>query len=381
MGPDDSGSPRVPIPSDSGRDRSVDPVLRRRLRGAADGDGFLPFDRFMEISLYDPGRGFYDRASTRLGREGDFYTAAHVHGLFGATLAAHFRQIRRAEGSPSRFPIVEVGPGDGTLAADIRTALPRGSTEFAGWEYVLVERSASLRTAIQNRLGRTEPGQVPWRFAPSLGSLEPLRGILLANELLDAFPFRRLVRTDRGWSEVGVIVPAEGPLQAETRAPASSELPGDLPGSAPPGTVLEISGAMEAWIRELADHLAGGRAVLIDFGVEEEALISRGRSGTLEAIRAHRPVDPLSRPGTADISAWVNFTRVRRAAKASGLEETYYGPLSEALVSWGVDDVRSQLEVGADSVESVKLRLAQKSFLFGFESFKVLELSPPGASV
>ena len=381
MGPDDSGLPRVPIPSDSGPDRSVDPVLRRRLRAAADGDGFLPFDRFMEISLYDPGRGFYDRASTRLGREGDFYTAAHVHGLFGATLAAHFRQIRRAEGSPSRFPIVEVGPGDGTLAADIRTALPRQSPEFAGWEYVLVERSASLRTAIQDRLGRTEPGQVPWRFAPSLGSLEPLRGILLANELLDAFPFRRLVRTDRGWSEVGIIVPAEGPLQADTRAPASSELPGDLPESAPPGTVLEISGAMEAWIRELADHLAGGRAVLIDFGVEEEALISRGRTGTLEAIRDHRSVDPLSRPGTADISAWVNFTRVRRAAKASGLEETYYGPLSEALVSWGVDDVRSQLEAGADSVESVKLRLAQKSFLFGFESFKVLELSPPGASV
>ncbi|MGC2289390.1 MAG: SAM-dependent methyltransferase, partial [Thermoplasmata archaeon] len=146
------------------------------------------------------------------------------------------------------------------------------------------------------------------------------------------------------------------------------------------GTVLEVSLNMEAWIRELGDHLIGGRAVLIDYGVEEAELMSRGGTGTLEAIRDHRTVDPLSRPGTADISAWVNFTRVRRAARAAGLRETFYGSLADALLSWGIDDVRAQLEVGADSVEAVKLRLAQKSFLFGFSSFKVLELSPGAAS-
>jgi len=361
-------------------DRSVDPVLRRRLRAAADAEGFLPFDRFMEISLYDPGRGFYDRAATRLGREGDFYTAAHVHGLFGATLAAHFRQIRRSEGSPPRFPIVEVGPGDGTLASDIRTALQHPPAEAAGWDYILVERSAALRTAIEARLGRTEPGEVPWRFAPSLGSVGPLRGIVLANELLDAFPFRQLLKTVAGWAELGVIVPPEGPVRSEVRGPGRTDMPADLPTDAPTGTVLEVSLGMEAWIRELADHLAAGRAVLIDYGVEQEALLSRGGTGTTEAIREHRSVDPLSRPGTADLSAWVNFTRVRRAAEAGGFQETFYGPLSEALMAWGLDEIRTQLEMGTDSVEAVQLRLAQKSFLFGFGSFKVLELSPRGAS-
>jgi NADH dehydrogenase [ubiquinone] 1 alpha subcomplex assembly factor 7 len=380
MGPDDPAPTRSPEADGAPLDRSVDPVLRRRLRAAADPDGFLPFDRFMEISLYDPGRGFYDRATTRLGREGDFYTASHVHGLFGATLAAHFQEVRRDVGSPSRFPIVEVGPGDGTLAGDVRRALRSSPAAAVGWEYVLVERSAALRAAIESRLGRDETEEVPWRFAPSLSSVGPVRGVVLANELLDAFPFRRFVRTETGWAEVGVVIPEGGPIHAEVRPPERTRAPSDLPGDALAGTVLEVSVAMEAWIRELADHLAGGRAVLIDYGVEENLLISRGGAGTMEAIREHQAVDPFSRPGTADISAWVNYTRVRRAAHAAGLEERFYGPLSDALVKWGLDDVRARLEVDADSIESVKLRLAQKSFLFGFASFKVLELSPPGGS-
>jgi len=371
VGPEDSTPPT---------DLSVDPVLRRRLRSAADEDGFLPFDRFMEISLYDRGRGFYDRASTRFGRAGDFYTAAHVHALFGVTLAHHFSELRKSAGSPSPFRIVEVGPGDGTLAADIRTGLESSASGAGAWEYVLVERSARLRAVIESRLGQSGAGQVPWRFAPSVSAGGPFQGVLLANELLDAFPFRRFQMLDSGWGEIGVVVPPEGPVRSETRESNQTEAPTDLPAPAERGTVLEISPSMEAWIRELGDHLVGGRAVLIDYGAEEETLRLRGSAGTLEAIREHRSVDPLSRPGTADISAWVNFTRVRRAARAAGFKETFYGPFSEAMLRWGLDDVRARLEIGADPVEAVKLRLAQKSFLFGFESFKVLELTPEGSA-
>jgi SAM-dependent MidA family methyltransferase len=376
MGPD------APAPADVDRsaDLAVDPVLRRRLRSAADEDGFLPFDRFMEIALYDPGRGFYDRTTTRLGRAGDFYTAAHVHGLFGATLAAHFQEVRRASGSPAHCTIVEVGPGDGTLAADIRTALQQSATGSGGWEYVLVERSVTLRAEIDRRLGPVSPGQVPWRFVPSLASEGPFGGILLANELLDAFPFRRFQKAADGWAELGVSVPVEGPLRAEVRAAGRTELPANLPTEAPEGTVLEVSPTMEAWIRELADHFVEGQVVLIDYGDEEEALVHKGGGGTLEAIRDHRSVDPLSRPGTADLSAWVNFTRVRRAARVAGFREESYGSLAEAMVRWGVQEVRERWEETLDAVEKVRLQLAQKSFLFGFGTFKVLELSPPSRS-
>lgn len=376
MGPEDPAGPSPSSPREGPAELPTDPVLHRRLRAAADGEGFLPFDRFMEIALYDPGRGFYDRAATRLGRAGDFYTGPHVHGLFGATLGAHFREIRQLEGSPNGFPIVEVGPGDGTLARDVRDALTRSEADASGWEYVLVERSASLRLAIESRLGPSTSGQVPWRFASSLASMGPLRGIILANELLDAFPFRRFQSTPGGWAEIGVVVPAEGPIRTALRAPDRTDAPSDLPTGVPSGAVLEVSLVMEAWIRELADHLVGGRVVLIDYGDEEEPLLRKGAAGTLEAIREHRSVDPLSRPGTADLSAWVNFTRVRRAAAAAGLRENAYGSLAEAMIRWGVDQVRATWEASLDPVETVKLQLAQKSFLFGFGTFKVLELSP-----
>ena len=381
MRPEDTARGSGGTPGASGSEPTVDPVLRRRLRAAAAADGFLPFDRFMEISLYDPGRGFYDRSTTRLGREGDFYTASHVHGLFGATLAAHFREVRASMDGNVRFPIVEVGPGDGTLAGDIRFALRSPIGVDSGWEYVLVERSASLRKAIFDRLGDLKPGEVPWRFTPSISSEGPIQGILLANELLDAFPFRRFLQTDVGWAELGVIIPEDGPVRSGVRDPAHTRAPADLPDGAPIGSVLEVSPSMESWIRELADHLATGRAILIDYGAEEPELLTRGGAGTLEAIREHRPVNPLSRPGTADISAWVNFTRVRRAARRAGLSETFFGPLSEALLRWGIDAVRGSLEIGEDSIEATKLRLAQKSFLLGFGTFKVLELAPGTASL
>jgi NADH dehydrogenase [ubiquinone] 1 alpha subcomplex assembly factor 7 len=380
MGPDGLGPPGTSAGADGGSEFAVDPVLRRRLRAAADPEGFLSFDRFMEIALYDPGRGFYDRAETRLGRGGDFYTAAHVHRLFGATLAAYFEKVRSAAGAPARFPIVEVGPGDGTLAGDIRTALVQAPSGSRGWEYVLVERSVALRVAVEQRLGPPNVGPVPWRFAPSLAAEGPFRGILLANELLDAFPFLRLEKTPDGWAELGVHVAEQGPLKSEVRAARRTEPVEGLPESAPSGTVLEVSPSMEAWIRELADHFVGGRVILIDYGEEEEALVRKGSAGTLEAIRDHRPVDPLSRPGTADLSAWVNFTRVRRVARAAGFREESYGSLAEAMVRWGVDEVRTRWQETLDPVEAVKVQLAQKSFLFGFGTFRVLELTPAGGS-
>ena len=121
----------------------ADPVLLRRLRAAAGPEGRLSFDRYMEIVLYDPGHGFYDRSGTRLGRAGDFYTAAHVHQLFGATLAAHLRELHSASQDRDRWSIVEVGPGDGTLAADVLTAL--GRHDGAAEELSLIHISEPTR--------------------------------------------------------------------------------------------------------------------------------------------------------------------------------------------------------------------------------------------
>lgn len=359
---------------------SEDSAPTRRLPAAADATGFLPFDRFMEISLYEPGSGFYDRPSTRLGRTGNFYTAPHVHALFGATIAAHLQDVRQRMGLPPRFRVVEVGAGDGTLAADIRSTLGGPGSSVGSWDYVIVERSAHLRSAISARLSSDERERVPWRFAPSVASEGPFRGVVLANELLDAFPVRRLVRSGSGWAEQGVQLAPSRPVRWETRPLDPSAVPAGLPTDAPQGSVLEVSPQGEGWVRELADHLVDGRILLIDYGAEEDVLLGRGSAGTLEAIRGHRAVDPISSPGTADLSTWVNFTRLRRVARLAGFREVFYGSLAEAMVAWGIDDVRVRREADLGSVESVKLRLAQKSFLLGFSTFKVLELAPGSGS-
>ncbi len=357
-----------------------DSVLRRRLRAAADPSGYLPFDRYMEMVLYDPGQGFYDRSGTRLGRAGDFYTAAHVHRLFGDTLAAHLCDLRGRTPYAGRWSLVEVGPGDGTLAVDILQALAAAGERGGDWEYILVERSPALQAQAGQRLSAAGV-PFPWRFSSSLAALGPVSGVVLANELLDALPVRRLQRTPEGWAELGVSVPETGALAWATRPVEPDALPSDLPSAAAPGTVLEISPTTDAWMREVSDHLARGYAIVIDYGDQESALLSRAPLGTLEAIRSHQPVDPLSRPGTADLSCWVNFSRTRRAAEAAGLRQVSYGPLRTALVDWGLDRVRLQEAAGADPVEVVKLQLAQKSFLLGFENFQVLELEPLSSHV
>ncbi|HKV90734.1 MAG TPA: SAM-dependent methyltransferase, partial [Thermoplasmata archaeon] len=133
-------------------------AVQARLRAAA-GDGVLRFDRFVEIALYSPG-GFYDSAALPLGTEGSFYTAAHTTPLFGATLARRLAAERERLGVGSPFRVVELGPGDGTLALDAARALPPGG---ARWEWTFVERSARLRTLLADRIAR-EAGGTPVTF-------------------------------------------------------------------------------------------------------------------------------------------------------------------------------------------------------------------------
>jgi NADH dehydrogenase [ubiquinone] 1 alpha subcomplex assembly factor 7 len=345
--------------------------LHLALREAERPDGFLPFDRFVEIALHHPTDGFYSTRRT-LGPAGDFYTAAHVHAVFGRTLAYRVLEEFERLGRPAQFRVVEVGPGDGTLARDLlgelRGTLP-GTTRLT---YHLVEPSAALRATAAERLQRL--GDV--RLSESLGADGPFEGVVIANELLDAVPFRRLVRRGSGWSEIGVRW--TGGRWEWAEAPAGSVPEPPLPSYAAEGTIVEISPVAEAFLRETADHLEGGSAILLDYGASEEELVRGRPSGTLAAVRGHRVVDdPLDRPGTSDLSAFVNFTRIRFAAKRSGLSEVAFGSQREALVRWGIERAVMAAVTGSGSAEAeVRTRLAVKNLLFGFENFQVLELRP-----
>jgi SAM-dependent MidA family methyltransferase len=354
--------------------------LLDRLVAVADPGGFVPFDRFMEVALYADGIGYYARLDTPLGPAGDFYTAPHVDPLFGHSLAQRLEAVRPTlDDGPLR--VVELGPGDGTLAASVIPGLRRGPTDLEV-EYFLVERGPGLRErALARARAAAEPFGVSVRAIPSLAALGPIRGAVIANELLDAQPARRLRWTGSAWVELGVRVDGHRLVPAE--APISSPVPGPvLPGSGENGTIVEVAPGAEAAVREVADHLAAGLCVLIDYGMSESELVAGHPRGTLEAIRGHRSVaDPLAAPGTTDLSTFVNFDRIRAVARAAGLVELAFGSQAEALGRWGYPALLEEAVRSSPSAqEAVRRRLAAKNLLFGFARFQVLELAPPSSA-
>ena len=348
-----------------------------RLRSAAGPSGFLPFDRFMEIALYAEGVGFYHRERSPLGTGGDFYTAAHVHPLFGAAIAARVRAVRRALSVSGKFRIVELGPGDGTLAASVASAL---NDEPTGVEYVLVERSPARGQEAEERL-RAASKSIPVERSDSLAALGPFVGVVLANEFLDAQPARRLRWDGRAWRELGVRLTDTGVESAD--AESTRAVPGPpIPIPNEPGQIFEVSPAAEGFVREVADHLTDGAAIVIDYGQEESELVRGHSHGTLAGVRDHRPLsDPLEGPGTADLSTFVNFTRLRAVARTSGLAELSFRSQAEALGAWGFPDLLERAVRSASSSEAeVRVRLAGKNLLFGFGQFHALELAALGSA-
>jgi SAM-dependent MidA family methyltransferase len=365
-----------------------DPALAERARevvgrtaALAGPDGFVPFDRFMEVALYGEGVGFYAREESPFGPAGDFYTAAHVHPLFGRTIAERIRSVGRSLGPGRPFRIVEIGSGDGTLAVTILGAL--GSPEsIPHAEYVLVERSQTLRHASLERVD--EAGRragIPVRLASSVGADGPFEGFVLANEVLDAQPVRRLRWTGAEWRELGVRLVDGSLVSAE--APLGSPVPGPaLPTPIEADTVLEVSPAAEGLVREVADHLERGSFVVLDYGMDESELLAAHPSGTLESVRRHRVVaDPLDAPGATDLSAFVNFTRLREVARSAGLIELLGCSQAEALGEWGFPALfEAAVREAGSSEEEVRIRLAAKNLLFGFERFRALEWSAAGSA-
>ncbi len=363
----ESGESRGPLPEGLGA----------ALAAAADPDGFVPFDRFMEVALYDPTAGYYARTATPFGDTGDFYTAARVSPLFAAAFAARVRAERERLGPGPTFHLVDWGPGDGTLLAGILEELAAQEVRGGGLEIDVVERSETLGRAAESRAA--EPARrlgAALVRAPSIAALGPMRGLVIANELFDAQPVRRAVRTEDGWREQGIRLEGARPVAAvqEFRRPVG---PTPLPEAAPPGTLFEWSPAAEALVREAADHLVEGTLLVDDYGLEEPEILAAHPRGTLQSIRRHREgVDPLRHPGESDLSTFVNLTRLKSAAARAGLWLRSDLRQAEALGAWGFPALLLAAIARCRSAEEeVRLRLAAKSLLFGFDRFRVLDFS------
>jgi NADH dehydrogenase [ubiquinone] 1 alpha subcomplex assembly factor 7 len=269
--------------------------------------GPLSVAQYMDACLHDPRDGYY---ATRpaLGKDGDFITAPLVSQMFGELIGLWAVAVWRQLGSPARFRLVEVGPGDGTLIGDLLRASRLDPGFLAAMDLWLVEPSEPLRLKQQASVGAAGATAQWTASLDNVAGAAPL--ILIANELLDCLPARQFVRTQTGWAERMVGLDAAGEL---TFGLAPSALPGAL--AAPVGAVLELSAAQEAFAATAAERLVrdGGCALLIDYGRD-----AAGFADTLQALKRHQRVPVLEEPGAADLTVHADFPAVLAAARRQG---------------------------------------------------------------
>jgi SAM-dependent MidA family methyltransferase len=303
------------------------------LRQLIEREKVVTFARFMELALYCPQIGYYEREESRLGRGGDFYTSVNTGPLFGELLAWRFLDWLSEIGEGT-VQLVEAGAHEGQLAFDILTSLQNRIPQLLqNLEYWLVEPSRRRQRWQQKRLEEFA-GHVrwfeSWEALPSTG----VRGIIFSNELLDAFPAHvlRWEAVSNHWAEWGVGLESgqfvwrkmlHDSFEWEPKLiDAGFRLPLELKPFLANGLVIEISLAASDWWRRAAMALRAGKLLTIDYGLAAEELISPQRQqGTLRAYQRHRThPEVLLIPGEQDLTAHVNFAQLQKAGEAEGLK-------------------------------------------------------------
>jgi len=300
--------------------------LRRLIRDR----GPLPFDAFMQEALYGPG-GFYE--DPPIGVRGDFVTSPHVHPVFSRLVGAAIEELWVAIGRPEPFRLVEAGAGDGTMGRELVDGFARAGIAL---EYGAVEASAGARS----RLGAITP-RVVERLA-ELGPLSP--GVVVANELLDNLPFRRVRRRDEAVVEVRIGLDGDRFVEVET--PCEAERLRNLED----GKEAVVPVGALALVEELGASLRTGYALLIDYGSEG------GPAGEVHAYRDHRVLDDLlSDPGSADITAGVDHGAIAGHARGCGLVPLGVVRQSSALLALGYEQwARAELSLQGELMNAAR---------------------------
>ena len=239
----------------------------------------------MEAALFDPQDGYYT-SHVALGFDGDYLTAPDLGPHFGRALARAFVDLWSSSASRAAWDLVEAGAGRGVFLRDVLGALERERPEAAkGARPTIVEVSPRLRDQQSATLAGRD-----LRWASDARALAPVQGVIFANEVLDAFPVHVLARTAEGVREV--FVEERGGVLAETlRAPSRPDLGWRVPERLPRDGRWEVSPAAEGWVASLAPALTSGYVLFVDYGGDENELLTRLGAGTLRGFSRHRLVD------------------------------------------------------------------------------------------
>jgi SAM-dependent MidA family methyltransferase len=328
--------PSLPPPTAEAQAHSA--ALIRRIVSEIGAAGWMSFARYMELTLYAPGLGYYTGGSTKFAAAGDFVTAPEISPLFSETLARQAVQVLELAGEE----IVELGAGSGRMAQDLLLTLAHlGALPL---RYSILEISADLRERQQQRMSEL-PAAVRDRVRWLDAIPERIHGIILANEVLDALPVHVLAWHDADIAERGVAWDGERLIWAEREAAYGPVRDRALALSPPAPYVSEVSLAIPALVTSLAAALERGVLLFIDYGFGSAEYYHPQRNrGTLMCHYRHRAHDdPFLLPGLQDITSHVDFSSVALAGVDAGLRLLGYTTQAHFLVNAGITDLLSRM--------------------------------------
>ena len=312
--------------------------------------GWIAFSRYMEMALYEPGMGYYSAGAHKLGVGGDFTTAPELSPLFGAAIVSTILPILeglKAQGLPAK--ILEFGAGTGKLAESILTRLNDLGFQLDGYD--IIEISPDLTQRQQERLHKLAAELELSTKCSWLSSLsENFKGVILANEVIDAIPCDAIIYQNGFWYWYGVSF-AEDKFFWKTGKPVEQALLPEslLSGNFSEDYVTELHPQANAWIRQIAKQLDSGLFLTFDYGFPESEYYHPQRTeGTLMAHHRHHAIqDPFYLPGLCDLTTHVEWAQIARSALTENVDDVYLTNQAAFLLDAGIGDIA--LEIGDPS--------------------------------
>lgn len=338
-------------------------VLKQKIIEQITQNGPIPFDRFMEMALYEPGLGYYASESTEIGKKGDFYTSQHVHSIFGMMIGRQSEEMWEMIGKPDVFYIIEPGAGAAYLCRDVLDYL-KGRNLIDYFTYIILENNAHMKKRQQHLL-KVYSDKVRW--VSSLKEIGSVKGCVFSNELLDAFPVKIIEHIDK-LQEVYVTCDKKEIIEKSDRLSTEkiSEYFNDFGIKLPRNYRAEVNLRIRDWLLEVSNFLSEGFVLTIDYGYPAQDYYSEERNrGTLLCYYKHQyNENPYQFIGEQDITAHVNFSSVKKWGEECGFKTIGFCQQGVFLVSLGIDEMIQTLP--------------QDSKEYLFEIAKIKKLILPG---
>jgi SAM-dependent MidA family methyltransferase len=303
--------------------------------------GFISFETFMKMALYEPELGYYTSQKTRIGREGDFYTSSHLHPVYGAMIGKQIEEMWEIMKRPSDFHVIEMGAGAGYLCKDMLDYV-KSKKMFDSLNYIIVEFNPVM---IENQKNLLSDFSHKVKWVSSLKKLNSIKGCILSNELLDSFPVH-LIEMEDEIKEVFVSVKGEELIEIKEKP--SDEISNYLKEFSIElikGYRTEINLKIKEWLKEINTVLKEGFIFTIDYGYPARDYYSEDRNrGTLLCYHRHQVnEDPYQNIGEQDITAHVNFSSVKKWGEELGLKTLGFCPQGTFLIALGIDEIINEL--------------------------------------